>query len=85
MDEYLLLNGPLAEGKDLYYETFHYFCYNIYVRASYFILTTITTVGYGDNTGSNTYEYIFSMCVEFVGLTYFSLLTGTINIMFSGN
>ena len=57
----------------------------IYINAFYFILTTITTVGYGDITGTTTYELLFSMCVEFVGLTFFSFLTGTISVMFSGD
>jgi hypothetical protein len=57
----------------------------IYVNAFYFILTTITTVGYGDISGSTTYEYLFSMGVEFIGLTFFSFLTGTISVMFSGD
>ena len=50
--------------------------WTIYVNAFYFILTTITTVGYGDISGSTTNEYLFSMCVEFIGLTFFSFLTG---------
>ena len=57
----------------------------IYINAFYFILTTITTVGYGDINGTTTYELLFSMCVEFVGLTFFSFLTGTISVMFSGD
>ena len=57
----------------------------IYFNAFYFILTTITTVGYGDISGSTTNEYLFSMCVEFIGLTFFSFLTGTISVMFSGD
>jgi hypothetical protein len=57
----------------------------IYANAFYFILTTITTVGYGDITGDTTIEYLFSMCVEFIGLTFFSFLTGTISVMFSGD
>ena len=58
---------------------------SIYPNAFYFILTTITTVGYGDITGSTSFEYIFSMFVEFIGLTFFSLLTGTISVMFSSD
>jgi voltage-gated potassium channel len=57
----------------------------IYISAFYFILTTITTVGYGDISGSTTNEILFSMFVEFVGLTFFSFLTGTISVMFSGD
>ena len=61
------------------------YMWTIYVNAFYFILTTITTVGYGDISGSTTNEYLFSMCVEFIGLTFFSFLTGTISVMFSGD
>lgn len=57
----------------------------IYISAFYFILTTITTVGYGDINGSTTNEYLYCMFVEFVGLTFFSFLTGTISVMFSGD
>ena len=55
--------------------SFDYFK-EIYSNAFYFILTTITTVGYGDISGSTTIEYLFSMGVEFIGLTFFSFLTG---------
>ena len=58
---------------------------DIYANAFYFILTTITTVGYGDLGGNTTIELLFSMIVEFVGLTFFSFLTGTISVMFSGD
>lgn len=58
---------------------------DIYVNAFYFMLQTITTVGYGDVNGSTTIEYLYSMLVEFVGLTFFSFLTGTISVMFSGD
>lgn len=61
------------------------FMVEIYANAFYFILTTITTVGYGDINGSTTVELVFSMAVEFIGLTFFSFLTGTISVMFSGD
>lgn len=72
-----------ATGKDD--QTMYTYIFEIYVQAFYFILTTITTVGYGDLGGNTTNELLFSMIVEFVGLTFFSYLTGTISIMFSGN
>ena len=61
------------------------FVLTIYVNSFYFILTTITTVGYGDIGGHTTYELFFSMVIEFIGLTFFSFLTGTISQMFSGD
>lgn len=61
------------------------FFITIYINAFYFILTTITTVGYGDITGNTLVEFIFSMIVEFFGLSFFSLMSGTVGVMFSGN
>lgn len=73
-----------ASGSKTLPEAYEFFT-SIYPNAFYFILTTITTVGYGDITGSTSPEYIFSMFVEFIGLTFFSLLTGTISVMFSSD
>lgn len=36
----------------------------IYIFSIYFILQTLTTVGYGDHTGSTMNEYIFSMVLQ---------------------
>ena len=38
--------------------------FSTYVKSVYFILQTITTVGYGDCPGSTQYEYLFSMALE---------------------
>jgi hypothetical protein len=45
----------------------------VYIFALYWIFEVITTVGYGDYSGSTTQELIFSMFLEFAGLTFFSL------------
>ena len=45
----------------------------------------MTTVGYGDVNGSTDWELAFTMFVEFIGLSFFSFLTGTIGVMFSGD
>jgi len=76
-----LTNNPNTDGSIPV--AYSYF-YSIYTNAFYFILTTITTVGYGDITGSTDNEYIYTMIVEFIGLTFFSFLNGTISAMFSG-
>lgn len=51
---------------------------NAYITASYFIVTTITTVGYGDFSASDDWEKLFLMMLEFVGLTMFSFITGSV-------
>jgi len=55
------------------------------IESYYFIVTTITTVGYGDVKGGNSNEYVFSMFIEFGGLAFYSMLMGTITMMFSGD
>ena len=37
---------------------------DIYIFAFYWVLTTLTTVGYGEITGGTEYEYVFSMILE---------------------
>ena len=56
-----------------------------WVFAFYWIFEVITTVGYGDYTGATSNEYLFSIALEFMGLTFFSFLMGSINGIFSMN
>jgi hypothetical protein len=49
------------------------------VASYYFIVTTLTTVGYGDIVGVSQSEYIFQMIIEFLGIFLISILMGTIN------
>lgn len=44
----------------------------------------LTTVGYGDYTGKNTADYIFSICLEFCGISFFAMLTGLIAPLLQG-
>jgi hypothetical protein len=46
----------------------------LYIFAIYWILTVITTVGYGDYTGGTMIEYIIIVFLEFTGLIVFSVL-----------
>ena len=54
-----------------------------YIFAFYWIFEVITTVGYGDYPGATSQEYIFSIILEFLGLTFFSFLMGSINGIFN--
>jgi len=54
-----------------------------YIFAFYWIFEVITTVGYGDYSGKTSEEYIFSIGLEFLGLTFFSFLMGSINGIFN--
>jgi hypothetical protein len=50
-----------------------------YITAFYWVVTTLTTVGYGDILGYTPQEYIFNMIVEFIGIAFFSFIMGSIN------
>ncbi len=44
------------------------------IFANYWVCTVITTVGYGDYTGSTSIEYCYTMAIEFLGFVIFSVL-----------
>ena len=50
----------------------------VYVFSMDWVFTVLTTVGYGDYAGLNSTEFVFSIGLEFCGLTFFALLTGLI-------
>jgi hypothetical protein len=52
----------------------HYSSQQIYIFAFYWICETISTVGYGNYSGGTSAEYLFSMIVEFSGLSLVSIL-----------
>jgi hypothetical protein len=51
----------------------------MYIKSVYWVITTLTTVGYGDYKGYTPPEYIVQMCVEFLGIGFSSYLMGSIN------
>ena len=55
----------------------------IYVTSLYWVVTTLTTVGYGDIYGNTVQEYIYTMIVEFIGILVFSIIMSTVNSFLS--
>jgi len=52
----------------------------------YWVLTIVSTVGYGDYTGNSSIEYCVSMVYEFLGILFVSFLIFSINsVAKSGN
>jgi len=51
---------------------------SIYFVSFYWCITTITTVGYGDISGTNNYERMFCCFVMLVGVIMFSLANGAL-------
>jgi hypothetical protein len=50
----------------------------MYYVSFYWTITTITTVGYGDISGTNNYERLFASFVMVVGVILFSIANGAL-------
>lgn len=48
---------------------------SIFIFAFYWVLESITTVGYGDYAGSNAAEFLATLIFEMAGVAIFSILT----------
>ena len=51
---------------------------SLYLTSFYFIITTFSTVGYGDISANNTYETVFCIVTMVVGVTAFATGTSTL-------
>lgn len=49
-----------------------------YIKALYWTITTITTIGYGDIVPSTIEQTIYVMCVEIVGVAFYGFVIGNI-------
>ena len=50
-----------------------------YLVSLYFTITTITTVGYGDISATNSTERVFCIFIQLLGVIGFSFATGTLS------
>jgi voltage-gated potassium channel len=50
----------------------------LYTSSFYFVITTFTSVGYGDIKGNTNQEYLFQLLVELIGMGFFGYLTGSL-------
>ena len=55
----------------------------VYIAAFYFVLTTLTSVGYGDITGSTMDEMLAMMILQIIGLWCYCALLWDINQIIS--
>ena len=52
---------------------------HVALRSSYFMLTTMATIGYGDFLPKNIYEMAFMSCVMLFGVALFAVIMGNFN------
>lgn len=52
---------------------------HVALRSSYFMLTTMATIGYGDFLPRNIYEMAFMSCVMLFGVALFAVIMGNFN------
>jgi len=53
--------------------------FSLYIASFYFVVTTITTVGYGDISGNNSAERMFGCLLMIIGVLAFSFSTGQLS------
>lgn len=51
---------------------------DIYIRAYYWTVTTITTIGYGDITPSNNLQILYAMMIEIIGAGMYGFIIANI-------
>lgn len=51
----------------------------LYAMSFYWTITTITTIGYGDISGTNTSEWIYCSMMMIIGVMSFTFANGTLS------
>lgn len=57
----------------------------LYCLSIYWSITTITTVGYGDISGTNNYERIFCSFIMVIGVILFNVAQGQLGSLMSSS
>lgn len=58
-----------------------FYDYDLYVAAIYWIMATLTTVGYGDYHATTVREQLVIMVIELLGIGFFGYLIGRLNTL----
>ena len=59
----------------------HYGDFELYITSVYYVVTTMSTVGYGDISGHTTLERIFCIVLMLAGVIAFNLISGALGAL----
>ena len=59
----------------------HYSTFALYITAIYYVVTTMSTVGYGDISGGTTLERIYCIVLMLTGVIAFNLISGALGAL----
>lgn len=78
----------LAEFDDDPYESWRYGepyveyeSFDLYITSVYYVVTTMSTVGYGDISGGTTLERIYCIMLMLIGVVAFNLISGALGAL----
>jgi hypothetical protein len=57
--------------------------FEMYIVSVYFVLTTTSTVGYGDISPTNTYERLYGCALMLIGVLSFTFISGALSSILS--
>ena len=59
----------------------HYDKFDLYITSVYYVVTTMSTVGYGDISGGTTLERIYCIILMLTGVIAFNLISGALGAL----
>lgn len=59
----------------------NYGTFDLYITSIYYVVTTMSTVGYGDISGHTAAERIFCMLLMLIGVLSFNLISGALGAL----
>jgi hypothetical protein len=78
--------GQLDDDSSGWMMDTYYYLMNptqLYIMSLYFIVTTTSTVGYGDLSASTTIERIYCIIIMLAGVTAFTFISGALSSILS--